>query len=279
MKIVDFTATDAAQQFVDSLKEIGFAVISNHPIDNDLVDEVYADWDHYFNSQDKRDFLFDEKTHDGLIPLEKSEAAKGYDLADIKEFYHYYPKGRCPSFLKQKTQSLYDELDAMALELLTWIQNKTPKEVCDKFTMPLPDMVRGCEKTLFRMIHYPPLKGDEPAGAVRAAAHEDINFITLLPAATAKGLQVKDTNGEWLDVPCNKGWIIVNVADMLQECTGHYYPSTTHRVVNPEGEDATKSRLSMPLFVHAPDEVRLSGRHTASSYRQERYAELGLLEL
>jgi len=58
---------------------------------------------------------------------------------------------------------------------------------------------------------------------------------------------------------------------------GFYYPSTTHGVVNPEGEAAKQSRLSMPLFLHANDGVKLSDRYTATSYRQERYAELGLL--
>ena len=278
IKVVDFTAEDAPQQFVASLKHIGFAVLSNHSIDNGLVDKVYTHWGEYFNSENKRDFLFDEKTHDGLIPIELSEAAKGIDLIDLKEFYHYYPNGRCPENLRQETQLLYDQLDQMALTLLSWVQENTPKNVTDTFSMPLTEMVRRCDKTLFRLIHYPPLTGDEPAGAVRAAAHEDINFITLLPAATAKGLQVKNSRGEWLDVPCNPGWIVVNAADMLQECTNHYYPSTTHRVINPAGVDAKKSRLSMPLFVHAPDEVKLSDRHTAASYRRERYLELGLMK-
>ena len=64
---------------------------------------------------------------------------------------------------------------------------------------------------------------------------------------------------------------------MLQECTNHYYPSTTHRVVNPVGEDAKKPRLSMPLFLHPFDSIQLSQRHTAESYRAERFRELGLL--
>ena len=112
---------------------------------------------------------------------------------------------------------------------------------------------------------------------MRAAAHGDINMLTLLPAATAGGLQVKDAQGNWLDVPIKPNWIIVNVADMLQECTGYYYKSTTHRVLNPTGEAAKKSRLSMPLFLHPRDDVQLSARHTGKSYRAERYKELGLV--
>ena len=77
-------------------------------------------------------------------------------------------------------------------------------------------------------------------------------------------------------MPINPGWVIVNVGDMLQEATGYYYPSTLHRVTNPTGEDAKQSRLSMPLFLHPSDTIRLSNRYTAGEYRMERYAELGL---
>ena len=105
---------------------------------------------------------------------------------------------------------------------------------------------------------------------------QDINLLTLLPAATASGLQVKHSSGDWWDVPINPSWIIVNAGDMLQECTDYYYPSTTHRVLNPTGDEAKKSRLAMPLFLHPCGEVVLSKRHTAQSYRAERFAELGL---
>ena len=61
---------------------------------------------------------------------------------------------------------------------------------------------------------------------------------------------------------------------MLQECSDGYYPSTTHRVINPKGKNV--SRYSMPFFVHARDEVILSDRHTAKSYLEERLKEIGL---
>ena len=112
---------------------------------------------------------------------------------------------------------------------------------------------------------------------MRAAAHEDINLLTLLPAATAKGLEVKDANGKWQEVPCDPTAIVVNAADMLQMASQNYYPSTTHRVVNPDGIEAKKSRLSMPLFLHPRDEVMLADNFTANDYRLQRLREIGLL--
>lgn len=80
------------------------------------------------------------------------------------------------------------------------------------------------------------MTGKEEPGAIRAQAHEDINLITILPAASEPGLQVKTLDGEWQDVPCDFGNLIINIGDMLQEASGGYYPSTSHRVINPSGE-------------------------------------------
>ena len=128
-----------------------------------------------------------------------------------------------------------------------------------------------------RQGNYPPLKGDEEVDAIRAAAHEDINLITILPAANEPGLQVQAKDGSWIEVPCDFGNLIVNIGDMLQEASGGYFPSTTHRVVNPDGADMTKSRISLPLFLHPRPDVVLSERHTAGSYLQERLRELGVI--
>ena len=102
--------------------------------------------------------------------------------------------------------------------------------------------------TIMRMIHYPPLDETMPEGAVRSAAHEDINFITLLVTATADGLEVMDHDGSWIQVKGDQDAIIVDSGDMLQNLTNGLFKSTTHRVVNPK--DANTRRYSMPMFVH-----------------------------
>lgn len=280
IQVVDFTSNDAAKNFETSLRETGFGVLSNHPIDPKLVTEVYALWERFFTTdiKDNPEFAFNSKNHTGYIPFELSETAKGNTIKDLKAFYHYYYDwGVIPDFLKEKTDQLCHQLIEMGSTLLRWVEDNAPQSVTSSLSENLTDMIKNSKRSLYRPIYYPPLKGNEPANAIRAAEHEDINFLTLLPAATAKGLQAKARNGEWLPVPCEPGWIIINVGDMLQEASQGYYPSTTHRVVNPEGEDTSKPRMSMPLFLHPRDEVRLSQKHTALSYREERYRELGLL--
>lgn len=278
VRIINYTSPTAAADFAAGLKEIGFAVVSHHPIAPTLIDDAYRVWGDFFHSNIKDQFSYSEEDHDGFISASRSETAKGYDKKDLKEFYHYYAGKRCPDSCKAVTEKLFQELTAMASTLLGWVQTASPTEVQSKFSIPLPEMIKSSKNILFRPIHYPPLTGHEAPGALRSADHEDINLLTLLPAATAEGLQVKDSKGNWLDVPINPGWIIVNVGDMLQEASGHYYPSTTHRVLNPTGEAAKKSRLSMPLFLHPRDEVVLSERHTRLSYYQERMRELGLVK-
>jgi len=81
---------------------------------------------------------------------------------------------------------------------------------------------------------------------------------------------------QWHDVPCDFGTLTINIGDMLQEASEGYYPSTQHRVVNPTGEGAKKSRVSLPLFLHPRDDVVLSDRYTAQSYLDERLRELGV---
>ncbi|PID45994.1 MAG: 2OG-Fe(II) oxygenase [Proteobacteria bacterium] len=272
---VDCRADDAAKQFTESLRGTGFAILKHHPIDTTLVEQVYADWARFFASPNKREYLFDPDDQDGFFPY-LSENAKDAAEKDLKEFFHYYPWGKCPDFLRADTDRLYKQLRALASILLGWVEENSPKKVRKGYSMGLSDMIDDSPTTLMRIINYPALKGDEQPNAIRAAAHEDINLLTCLVASTAPGLQVQDVQGNWHDVSCDSGNIAVNVGDMLAMCSGHYFPSSTHRVVNPQGADSRKARMSIPLFLHPRSEVVLADNYTAGSYLQERLEAIGL---
>ena len=176
--------------------------------------------------------------------------------------------------LKAEIAAYYDDTIALASKLLGWVEANTPDDITARLSEPLSDMIVGSEQTLLRILHYPPLPDAIEPGAIRAGAHEDINLLTVLPAANEPGLQVLGRNGDWIDVPCDFGNLIINIGDMLQEATARYYPSTTHRVINPHGADATRSRISLPLFLHPRPDVVLSERYSAGSYLAERLEEL-----
>lgn len=272
---IDYQALDRSERFVASLVQTGFAILTNHPISESLVNSIYQNWQTFFASEEKQDYLFHRKTQDGFYPAESAESARGHSSKDIKEYYHYYPWGQCPAALKTITANYYESALTLAVELLGWIELHSPPEVVKYFSEPLPQIMDGSEHTLLRILHYPPLTGAEDANAIRAAAHEDINLLTVLPAANEPGLQVLSKEGEWLDVSCDFNTLIINTGDMLKELSQDYFPSTTHRVVNPEGIDRSKSRISLPLFLQPRKEVVLSDRYTADSYLQERLEELG----
>jgi isopenicillin N synthase-like dioxygenase len=276
VQVVDYRAEDAAKKFVESLRNTGFGVLTNHPIQQALVDKIYQDWYTFFSQEEKKEFAFDPEKQDGYFSSEISETAKGHTKKDIKEYYHVYPWGRIPEQLKSDILTYYKMASDLASELLDWVEKYSPAEVTKHYSEPLSNMIMNTPNTLLRILHYPPLQGTEEPGAIRAAAHEDINLLTILPAANEPGLQVQAQDGQWLDVPADFGHLIVNIGDMLQEASQGYFPSTSHRVVNPTGENATKSRISLPLFLHPRNEVVLSDKHTHESYLLERLRELGV---
>jgi len=271
---VDYEAANSDIQFVASLRETGFGVLKNHPITEATVNAIYDSWYGFFHSEEKQSYLFDTEKFDGFFPTTLAETAKGHSVRDLKEYYHYYPWGRCPDGLKQQLDNYYSEAVSLASTLLGWVEKHTPANVASGYSEPLSNMIQGSDQSLLRVLHYPPLPDNADPSAIRASAHEDINLLTLLPAANEPGLQVKKRDGSWLDVPCDFGNLIINVGDMLQEASDGYFPSTTHRVINPEGSNVRNSRISLPLFLHPRPNVRLSDRYSADEYLTERLNEL-----
>lgn len=272
--VVDYRSKSAAADFTNSLRHTGFAVLTHHPLSADLVQQVYDEWLAFFGTDAKFAYPFTPDKQDGYFSSAVSETAKGNAIKDIKEFFHVYPWGQYPTEVSDAALRYYDQATALARELLDWVEAETPPEVAARFSMPLSQMLDGSRNTLLRILRYPPLTGHEAPGAIRAAAHEDINLITVLPAANEPGLQVKDIHGTWHDVPCDFGSLAINAGDMLQLASGGYYPSTSHRVMNPVGESAHKSRISAPLFLHPANDVVLAEGRTAFSFLQERLREL-----
>ena len=276
MKIetVDYTASDASERLARSLRETGFAVLANHPIKADRIDEAYALWGGFFASDSKLNYLRDYEKQDGYFPF-KSEHAKDAQKKDLKEFYHVYPWGRVPEDLEAFTRQLYADLTAIGIELLSWLDLLMPDEISASLSMPLQEMMQASQQSLLRILHYPPVSAEEDAAAIRAAAHEDINLITLLLAGSQPGLQARDKQGQWHDVPCDPGMITINNGDMLSLATNGYFPSTTHRVINPD-DKLNLSRYSMPMFLHPHPDVKLRQDFTAEAFLQERLKEIGL---
>ena len=274
---VDYTAEDAAQQLAKSIRETGFAIIKNHPIDPTLIRDVQKDWEAFYALplSEKNKWLHTVENPFGYFPY-KLEVAKGHNVANLMEFFHYNDHSGLPDMLSGKTKQLFDKGYEMVLQLAAWLEQETPAAIREKFEMPIPEMLKNCRTSIMRIIHYPALEGNEEPDAIRAAEHEDINILTVLPAATTRGLEAKDVEGNWHAVEPDVGTIVINAGDMLQMLTEGYYKSTTHRVVNPP-QSENKPRYSIPMFFQARDEVKLSKDYTAIDYWNERMAENNIL--
>ncbi len=270
---IDYQASGAGPAFTQSLRETGFAVLRNHPLPAPLILNMYKSWARFFNSNEKWQYQLSladgSPSREGYIPLDAAETALGSSTRDIKEYYHCAFGGPVPPQLAADV----DRYRVLALDLgrllLTWLRESSPSDSTPHLHEPLEDIL-AAQTSLLRILHYPPLTGAEPTAALRAAAHEDINLITLLPIADQPGLQVQDKAGDWIDVASHRGDLVINAGDMLQEATVGYFPSTSHRVLNPDDRGANISRLSMPYFMTPRLNVQLSARYSAQSYLEER---------
>lgn len=271
--IVDMQAADASEAFVAALKDTGFAVLRNAPLDRERRERIEGDWLRFFHSDEKAQFEAVENAVSGnttgYIPPQVSETAVGHGVKDLKEFYHIAPGAAFPDGLERDAMAYLEESLALGRKLLGWVD--------EQLQSLLPEALRGAlgaslsrEHSLLRILHYPPLDGNEHAGAVRAAAHEDINMLTVLPVSNQPGLQIFARDGSWRDVPGLPGDVVINAGDMLQEATRQALPSTTHRVINPVDASSNVSRIAMPYFLAPELELPLSERYTAGSYLRER---------
>lgn len=274
VQTIDYRSAGAGERLVQSLRDTGFAVLRHHPLPDELLGQLYRRWATFFDSDDKHAYLMRPTRHSdntvGFVPADVSETAVGHAARDLKEFYHVFPDEMLPPALAPDTLDYLEHAFALGVEILDWLQVNAPSEVLARLPDRLSTLLSK-EVSLLRVLHYPPLAGEaETGGAVRAAAHEDINLLTLLPVAEQPGLQVRDRKGNWLDINGNRGELIINAGDMLSEATGGYFPSTTHRVINPAAVNDNVSRYAIPYFMAPRLDTVLSDRYTAGSYLTER---------
>lgn len=295
--------TAFAKAFGESFAETGFAVVSDHTIPVDVIETAAEQTKAFFamTPAEKRRYADPENGFQrGYSPV-GSENAKGRTVSDFKEFWHTGRKLAADSPYRatmkdtpeveglpefnRATRDLYEALDSFGADLLRAVALHLGLE-----ESYFDDKVNN-GNSILRLLHYPAHTNPPPEGSVRAAAHEDINLITLLLGAEEAGLQAQHRNGEWIDINAPAGAVVVNAGDMLQRLTAWHIPSTTHRVLNPSPERAKFPRYSAPFFLHPnqdylidplPEYVAKTGKVeapiTAGDYLTERLLEIGLLK-
>lgn len=305
----DFISGDPKrkQKFVNEIgaafEEIGFVALGGHFLSDELVHNLYAEIKKFFDlPQEIKDKYEIEGIggQRGYTSFGK-EHAKGRKEGDLKEFWHFGqyveddPKleAEYPDNVIVEELPKFNEVGKETYKML----EKTAKYVLRALALHLELEENYFDKyikngnSILRPIHYPPITS-EPKNAVRAAAHGDINLITLLMGAHGKGLQVQNHKGEWVDAIAKPDQLMINVGDMLSRLTNNKLLSTIHQVVNPPKELWGTSRYSVPFFMHPISEMPLNCLEhcidedhpkqfediTAGEFLHQRLIELGLIK-
>ena len=292
------------QEFGDSFSNMGFAIVRNHGVSEELKSKLFEVSKAFFALSDEvKKSYEDEANHGqrGYISKNK-ESAKGKDVPDLKEFYHIgqtvtdgdpikseYPDNIWPDAIndfEQVGQEVFETFENTGRNLLraTALYLNLPENYFD-------DKIHN-GNSILRLLHYYPVqdKSQIPEGAVRAAAHGDINLITLLMGGSAEGLQAQSLDGQWIPVSPADDEIVVNIGDMLARLTNNRFRSTQHQVITPNEESWTKPRYSTPFFLHPRSDMDLTclescvnnenpkqyADMTAGEFLTERLIELGL---
>ena len=307
VNLSDFLSTDAnkKQEFVDKIghayENIGFVALKGHFLDDQLIEDLYTEIKNFFdlpNATKEKYEIPGIGGQRGYVSFGK-ESAKGKKEGDLKEFWHFgqyvdadsvYAK-EYPNNVTVEELKKFNEVGKQTYKML----EKTAKYVLRSLALHLHleetyfdhFIING--NSILRPIHYPPIQ-TEPKGAERAAAHGDINLITLLMGAQGKGLQVQNHNGDWIDAIAEPDEIMINVGDMLSRHSNNKLKSTIHRVTNPPKELWGTSRYSIPFFLHPISDMKLDVLNgcidennpkgfediTAGEFLNERLRELGL---
>ncbi|GAA4049971.1 isopenicillin N synthase family dioxygenase [Parerythrobacter jejuensis] len=253
---------EIADELGHSFSEFGFGVIRDHGIPQDLIDRADALSKAFFALPEAAKLAYKLEGSGGARGYTSfgTEKAKDAEVHDLKEFWHVgrdLPEGHAlaefmaPNIwpgevagFEETFEDLYAAFENAGRRVLRAIALHLGLEE-DYFDATIED-----GNSVMRLLHYPPLGDDAPEGAIRAAAHGDINTITLLLGAEEAGLELLTKQGDWLPIDATPGALVVNIGDMLERLTNGKLRSTTHRVVNPRGDAAKRSRYSMPFFLH-----------------------------
>lgn len=294
--------SDFVQAIGKAYQEIGFVALKGHFLEEAIVNQLYQECESFFGLPLETKVKYEIEGIGGQRGYTGfgKESAKGRTEGDLKEFWHFgqnisedskykeeYPENvlveELPEFNKVG-QEVYEKLEKTGIYVLRALALFVG---LDEFYF---DKYIKEGNSILRPIHYPPIL-EEPKEAVRAAAHTDINLITLLMGAQGKGLQVQNHHGDWIDAIAQPDELMINVGDMLSRHTNNKLKSTIHQVVNPPKESWGNSRYSVPFFMHPISNMKLDCLEScidqenpkqfedinAGEYLTERLRELGLI--
>ncbi len=242
---------------------VGFFYITNHGIEDPVVDRMFAEIKRFF------DLPLEVKNQ---IAITKSPISRGFEpigyqtldqtaAPDLKEgFYIGVERGpddplvqartpnhgpnQWPSDLpgwRSQMEQYFDLMLGLSQQLLRGLALSLD---VDEYYF---DCMTNNPMAILRLLHYPPHPAQASPEQLGCGTHTDWGCITILLQDEVGGLEVCTSNGEWIPAKPIPGTFVINLGDMMARWTNDYYQSTPHRVVNRSG----KERYSIPFFFDA----------------------------
>jgi isopenicillin N synthase-like dioxygenase len=264
--VIDLTASEArvVEQVGAACERIGFFTITNHGVPAEVIGEAWRAARAFFDRPEAEKMALALGDREGLsanlpqyYPFQEEALAAGLGVktpGDLKESIGFGPNdgGRPwpaePAELRPAMERYFtamlglgDQLRRVLVEALG-----RPGDVLDHLFPP------NGGASYLRAINYPEQEDVLPL-QMRAGAHTDYGCLTILRSQdSAGGLQVKDRDGEWIDVQGLDDSFVINIADAMSVWSNDRFVSTLHRVVTPPDALVAGSRRQSIAFFYNP---------------------------
>jgi len=257
-------ARPAVDKIAEACGSWGFFQVTNHGIDQTLIDAVWQQTRVFFDLpiESKMSVVRNRENPWGFYHNELTKNQR-----DKKQVYDFTREGTDPIYgqsnrwppqqdeFKSTMQAYFESCTKLSLELL--------EAFCIGLDLPAKFMHAdfALNHTGFlRLNYYPvhdPIEGAaedfQPVADLGVHHHTDAGALTVLIQDEVGGLQVH-RNGYWHDIPPVAGAIVINTGDMMQVWSNDVYHAPVHRVLAMDACD----RYSLPFFFNPAADARVS---------------------
>ncbi len=285
---------DLADELCRICHEIGFFLVVDHGIPEQLTDDVFDMMRRFFTLPDEQKALIDKRSSRHFRGWEPVGTEFTNNRPDIREQIDIWTDWPAlsptiePSYLRLlgPNQWLPDDVLAGHERLsTTWFRElgRLAERLLAALSEGLglgPDHLQRFfgqqPMSLAKFIHYPPT----PDGQAGVNAHHDAGFLTVLAPGPTPGLQVENQEGRWIDVPVVANSFVINLGEMLQGVTGNYLVATPHRVISKQerfstgyfhGPSLDTPLTPLPLDARFRDAVAASPRHAEAGFMARKH--------
>jgi len=258
---------EIAERFDRGYREIGFAVVYNHGVDQGVFDRMLDVTGRFFDLEPEEKRAVASRGSQGQfcgwVSFAADAASRVYGAGedappDLRERYravvseaeeirervgpNLWPS--TPAAFGPTWQEYYRTFEEMAMQVMAL--SARALGLADDYFEPFFER----HFSVLMSTMSPPVYERAP-GQNRCGAHTDTGTLTFVyqPSSRA-GVQVQLPDGRWGAPRTSKGDIIVNCADLLALWTNDRWKSTIHRVGGPA--DRLDERRQSVVFFHQP---------------------------